>query len=83
VINSVETIESAYFIKTGEMIDLAETEVIACDDSCEQCNGGWPQNAYDYVKENKGLPAESDLTYDGSWLMDLTAYLAGESDAYR
>jgi len=82
-ITSVETIESAYFIKTGEMIDLAETEVIACDDSCEQCNGGWPQNAYDYVKENKGLPAESDMTYDGSWLMDLTAYLAGESDAYR
>ena len=81
-ITAVETIESAYYVKTGQLVDLAETEVIACDDSCQQCDGGWPQNAYDYVQENNGLPLESDMSYDGSWLLELTAYLQGESDAY-
>lgn len=45
---AVETIESAYAISTGTLIDLAEEEVIACDGSCEMCNGGWPQNAVSY-----------------------------------
>uniref|UniRef100_A0A7S2PPS9 Peptidase C1A papain C-terminal domain-containing protein n=1 Tax=Leptocylindrus danicus TaxID=163516 RepID=A0A7S2PPS9_9STRA len=81
-ITAVETIESAYYIKTGNLMDLAETEVIACDDSCQQCDGGWPQNAYDYVQEHKGLPLESDMSYDGAWLLELTAFLQGESDAY-
>jgi len=49
-ITAVETIESTYFIKTGQLLDLAETEIIACDDSCEMCDGGWPQNAYEYVQ---------------------------------
>jgi C1A family cysteine protease len=44
-ITAVETIESAYAIQTGSLLDLAEEEVIACDGTCELCNGGWPQNA--------------------------------------
>lgn len=44
------------------------------------CNGGWPQNAYDYVQENKGLPAETSSSYDGSFLMTLTSVTTGESD---
>ena len=82
-ITATETIESAYYIKTGNLVDLAETEVIACDDSCQLCNGGWPQNGYEYVAENNGLPLESELSYDASWLVELTAYLSGESDSYR
>lgn len=42
-ITAVETIESANAIATGDLIDLDEEEVIACDGSCEMCNGGWPQ----------------------------------------
>ena len=71
-ITAVENIESAYFIATGTLYDLSETEVIACDDSCEMCNGGWPQNAYEYVMEHGGLPLKSDLAYDGTTLMSLT-----------
>ena len=48
-ITAVETIESANAIATGKLINLAEEEVIACDGTCEMCNGGWPQNAYEYV----------------------------------
>ena len=54
-ITAVETIESAYAINSGTLIDLSEEEVIACDGSCEMCNGGWPQNAVSspiYVPES-------------------------------
>ena len=44
------------------------------------CNGGWPQNAYDYVAERKGLPLEETLYYDGDFLLTLTYVNAGESD---
>lgn len=79
-ITAVETVESAYAIKTGNLIDLAETEVIVCDDSCEMCDGGWPQNAYEYIAENNGLPAESDLSYDGDFLLAMSMAVSGESD---
>lgn len=45
-ITAVETIESANFLSSNSLVDLSETEVIICDDTCEMCNGGWPQNAY-------------------------------------
>jgi hypothetical protein len=79
-ITAVETIESAYAIATGNLLDLAEDEVIACDGSCEMCNGGWPQNAYKYVMKHGGLPVKNS-DYDGDFLYYLTATLAGESDA--
>lgn len=78
-ITAVETIESAYAIKTGELLDLAEEEVIACDGTCEMCNGGWPQNAYKYVMKHDGLPVKN-ADYDGDFLYYLTATLTGESE---
>lgn len=77
-ITAVETIESANYISTGELIDLSEQEIIICDDSCEMCSGGWPQNAYEYVMENNGLPKESG--YDGDLLMTMTLVKEGQSD---
>lgn len=78
-ITAVETIESAYAIATGNLLDLAEEEVIACDGTCEMCNGGWPQNAYKYVMKHGGLPLK-DSDYDGDFLYYLTATLGGESE---
>lgn len=77
-ITAVETIESANAIATGQLIDLAEEEVIACDGTCEMCNGGWPQNAYDYVMKHGGLPAKTS-DYNADMLYMITAVLAGES----
>lgn len=79
-ITATETIEAANYISTGTLLDLAETEIIICEDSCQMCNGGWPQNAYDYVEENGGLPAETTSSYDGNFLMTLTSVTSGESD---
>lgn len=77
-ITAVETIESANYIANGELLDLSEQEIIICDDSCEMCSGGWPQNAYEYVMENNGLPKETG--YDGDLLMTMTLVKEGQSD---
>jgi C1A family cysteine protease len=38
-VTAVETVESAYFLASGELYKLSESEVIACDDSCQMCDG--------------------------------------------
>ncbi|KAL7495439.1 hypothetical protein ACHAWT_003910 [Skeletonema menzelii] len=84
-ITAVETIESAYAIATGKLIDLDEEEVIACDGSCEMCNGGWPQNAFDYVMKHNGLPQKSS-NYDADFLLTLTSVInegSGELSEYE
>lgn len=64
-------------------MDLAESEVILCDDSCEMCNGGWPQNAYEFNMDVGGFLAESAWSYDGNTLASLTAIGNGEYDGYE
>lgn len=81
-ITAVETVESAYFIATGLLYELSEAEVIACEESCEMCNGGWPQNAYEYVMKNKGLPTEKELYYNADFLLAMTYVNSGESSDY-
>mmetsp|Transcript_31767 Transcript_31767/g.64187 ORF Transcript_31767/g.64187 Transcript_31767/m.64187 type:complete len:1004 (-) Transcript_31767:120-3131(-) len=78
-ITATETIESAYAIATGKLINLAEEEVIACDGTCEMCSGGWPQNAYEYVMKHNGLPKRSS-NYDADFLLTLTSVINEGSD---
>ena len=82
-ITAVETIESVYALKSGTLVDLAETEVIVCEEKCSMCNGGWPQNAYDFDMENNGLLAENSWSYDGDFLSSLTSAMDGESEKYE
>ena len=82
-ITAVETIESAYAIHSGTLYDLAEAELIICDDSCDLCEGGWPQNAYDYAMKNKGLPLEKTMSYDGDYLLEITSAKTGASSNYN
>mmetsp|Transcript_11541 Transcript_11541/g.27521 ORF Transcript_11541/g.27521 Transcript_11541/m.27521 type:complete len:746 (-) Transcript_11541:1331-3568(-) len=81
-VTAVETVESAFFIATGTLYGLSESEIIVCDDSCEMCSGGWPQNAYEWVMDHGGLPLQSTLPYDAYTLIALTAGLEGESEYY-
>ena len=78
-ITAVETIESANAINTGTLVDLSESEVISCDDTCLGCDGGWPQNAFEYTISQKGLPSENDWSYDGDFLLELTYAMSGDS----
>ena len=45
-------IEGAHFIKTGELLDLAEQQLVDCDKSSNGCNGGMQDFAMKYVEDN-------------------------------
>jgi C1A family cysteine protease len=81
-VTAVETVESAYFLATGNLYELSESEIIVCDDSCEMCSGGWPQNAFEWVMDHGGLPLSNTLPYDAYTLIALTAGLEGKSNYY-
>jgi len=81
-VTAVETVESAYFLATGTLYELSESEIIVCDDTCEMCEGGWPQNAFEWVMDHGGLPLQDSFPYDAYTLIALTAGLEGESDYY-
>jgi hypothetical protein len=85
-ITAVETVESAHYLSTGSLYNLAESEIIACDDSCKICDGGWPQNAYEWVMDHGGLPLLENFEYDATTLKTLTeadGTKDGTVDTYR
>lgn len=81
-ITAVETVESAHAIATGNLYDLSEAEIITCDDSCDMCSGGWPQNAFDYVMEHGGLPLYNSFGYDADTLLSMTYGIEGSSSSW-
>jgi C1A family cysteine protease len=78
-ITAVETVESAHYISTGNLYDLSEAEVIMCETSCSMCDGGWPQNAFQWVMDHGGLPLSSVFEYNSYTLLEMTKGLTGES----
>lgn len=47
--------------------------------TCQMCDGGWPQNAYEYVMKHDGLPQKSN-DYDADFLLTLTSVINNESE---
>ena len=48
-------VEGQWFLKSGELLDFSEQQLIDCDKSNFGCNGGWPYNAIDWLAHNGGL----------------------------
>ncbi|GAB2240903.1 hypothetical protein Droror1_Dr00021421 [Drosera rotundifolia] len=67
VFASVATIESLNEITTGNLISLAEQEVLDCDVNGEDhgCNGGFADGAYQFFINNGGLTTEDNYPYVG------------------
>jgi cathepsin F len=64
--SSVANIESLYYIKYRQVVDLAEQQLLNCDTYDSGCNGGSMMNAFAYLKSSTGLIKESDLPYTSS-----------------
>ena len=60
-----EAHESAWALKTGQIVDLSEQELVDCSTRYGNhgCNGGWYFYAWDYVKAKGGLALEKDYPY--------------------
>jgi cathepsin F len=59
-------IEGKWFLATGESVELSKQQLIDCDQvkgQAEGCNGGFPQQAMQYVAETGGLLHEEDYPY--------------------
>jgi len=67
--STTETVESANLIAGKTVVPGAPQEIVDCDSSDSGCNGGDPQEALGWVKQQGGLDAESCYPYtaeDGS-----------------
>jgi len=60
------SLEGAYQLKYGALKSFSEQQLVSCDNVDAGCNGGWMDDAFDWVKENKGLASEADYPYTSS-----------------
>ena len=48
-------IEAAYFLATGNLTDLSESQLVDCDKASNGCIGGWPSSAFKYAYSIGGV----------------------------
>jgi C1A family cysteine protease len=61
-------LEGAYFIKTGELLEFSEQQLVDCDSlrnggHDHGCNGGLMDNAFGWIGDNSGLCTEQSYPY--------------------
>lgn len=62
--NTVAVLESAYKMKHNNLIKLSEQFLVDCDNTNSGCQGGWPTEAFAYVKKN-GINNSTSYPYVG------------------
>ncbi|GMP31405.1 hypothetical protein CsSME_00005632 [Camellia sinensis var. sinensis] len=64
--STVAAVEGLNKIKTGELIELSEQELVDCDRAYDAgCHGGLMDYAFQFIIENGGIDSESDYPYLG------------------
>jgi cathepsin F len=61
--STVGNLEGLHAIKTGELVQYAEQQLVDCDMVDEGCNGGLMENAFEYIKEAGGIELQADYVY--------------------
>jgi C1A family cysteine protease len=57
-------LEGIYSITNGKLVSFSEQQLVDCDHNGDHaCNGGLMTNAFDWIKQNKGLCTEEDYPY--------------------
>jgi len=79
--SATEAIESQLVLTTGGKlaIDLSPQHIASCTTTCYGCNGGFTEDAYDYVKSVAGLANSFYIPYNQS-LTEVTDTMACPAD---
>ncbi|KFK29351.1 cysteine proteinase-like protein [Arabis alpina] len=64
--SAVAAVEGVGKIAHGNLISLAEQQLLDCDRSDQGCNGGIMSEAFNYIIRNRGIASENDYSYQGS-----------------
>lgn len=59
---AIGNLELAYAVKYGPTYKLSEQQLVSCDNSNNDCYGGWPTSAYQYLS-SEGSILSSDYPY--------------------
>nr|XP_034841271.1 uncharacterized protein LOC117997184 [Maniola hyperantus] len=57
--STVGNVESIHAIKTNQLTELAEQQLVDCDTAEQGCNGGWPNSALQYFMSKGAMTSES------------------------
>ncbi|GMI16746.1 hypothetical protein TrLO_g3670 [Triparma laevis f. longispina] len=49
-ISAVQVIESHVYLRSNQSVKICTSEIITCDTNTYGCEGGWPQDAYNYAQ---------------------------------
>ena len=61
---STSVLEAVVNIKKNILKKFSEQQLIDCDSTDNGCDGGHPQNAFQFIKDNDGLTYESNYPYE-------------------
>jgi len=61
--SATEQIESDSIRTLGKSWVLSPEQIVQCDSTSYGCDGGWTENAYNYVKKAGGLETNTDYPY--------------------
>ncbi|XP_058095662.1 ervatamin-B-like [Magnolia sinica] len=63
--STVAAIEGITKLKTGKLHSLSVQELVDCNTENYGCNGGYLHIAFNFIKRNRGLTAETNYPYKG------------------
>nr|XP_043637817.1 vignain-like [Erigeron canadensis] len=61
--SAVSAVESINAIKTGQLIELSEQQLVDCDSASAGCDGGLMEPAFKFIVEHGGLATEESYPY--------------------
>jgi len=63
--SATEQVESVWALAGNDLVSLGPQQIVDCDKTCEGCNGGFTQYAFEYLIGCGGQETEADYPYTG------------------